>query len=153
MSAFFLDTSALVKRYVDEEEGSAWMRQLARPSSGHLIYLAWITGPETMSALIRRQRRSDLTAQELAAALAQFRSEWERSYRRLDVSHVLIRRAMSLVERHGLRGYDSVQLAAGIEASALERARGPSATFVSSDAALNAAAHSEGLSVEDPAAH
>ena len=151
MGAFFLDTSALVKRYVDEM-GSAWVRELARPSSGHLIYVAWITGPETMSALIRRQRRMDLTPSQLTAALAQFHAEWERSYRRLDVSRVLMRRAMSLVERHGLRGYDSVQLAAGVEAAALEGARDSSIVFVSSDVALNAAAQSEGLSVEDPSA-
>ncbi len=151
MTAYFLDTSALVKRYVDEE-GSAWVRDLARPSSGNLIYVAWITGPETMSALIRRQRRSDLTPGQLAAALAQFRSEWERSYRRLDVTPALIRRAMSLVERHGLRGYDSVQLAAGIEAAALERVRHRPIVFVSSDSLLNMSAESEGLSVTDPSA-
>jgi len=149
VAAYFLDTSALVKRYVDEA-GRAWIRELARPSSGHLIYVAWITGPETISALIRRHRRLDITPLELAGALAQFHSEWERSYRRLDVSPVLIYRAMSLVERHGLRGYDSVQLAAGTEAAALEHARDSSVVFVSADATLNAAADSEGWPVVNP---
>jgi hypothetical protein len=61
---------------------------------------------------------------------------------------------MLLAERHPLRGYDAVQLAAAL---AVHRPRAaallPALTFVCADARLNAAATAEGLTVEDPNDH
>ncbi len=39
MSVFYLDTSALVKRYV-RETGTGWVRALADPGAGNTIILA-----------------------------------------------------------------------------------------------------------------
>ncbi len=63
-------------------------------------------------------------------------------------------RAMSLAEAYALRGYDAVQLAAARMVSDRCVARGiPAPTLISSDAALNAAATAEGLTVDDPNLH
>jgi len=56
---------------------------------------------------------------------------------------------VTLVRRHGLRGYDAVQLAAVLEIHATD----PSLTLLSADAELNAAALAEGLTVDDPNLH
>jgi uncharacterized protein len=45
MSVYFVDTSALVKRYLDER-GSDRVQQLLDPRSGHLILIAEITRVE-----------------------------------------------------------------------------------------------------------
>ena len=61
---------------------------------------------------------------------------------------------MILAETHGLRGYDAVQLAAGVELNRLGKTAGlPPLTLVSADRQLNNAAATEGLLVEDPTAH
>jgi hypothetical protein len=61
---------------------------------------------------------------------------------------------MILAERHALRGYDAVQLAAALELQTVLTASGlPALTLVSADAELNAAAAAEGLTVEDPNLH
>jgi hypothetical protein len=61
---------------------------------------------------------------------------------------------MGLAEKHGLRGYDSVQLAAALELQAARTlASLPSVTFVSADDKLNTAAVLEGLLVESPNTH
>lgn len=39
MARYFLDTSALVKRYVTEK-GRTWIASLCRPSRGHGIYIS-----------------------------------------------------------------------------------------------------------------
>ena len=55
MAAYVLDTSAVVKRYI-QEIGTGWVRSIADPAAAHLIYLARITDVEVTSAIIRRQR-------------------------------------------------------------------------------------------------
>jgi predicted nucleic acid-binding protein len=42
MADCFLDTSALVKRHVNEV-GTAWVRSLTRPKTAHTFYIARIT--------------------------------------------------------------------------------------------------------------
>jgi hypothetical protein len=61
---------------------------------------------------------------------------------------------MRMARNHGLRAYDAVQLAAMIEVNRLyQTAKLGPVTMLSSDHDLNAAAHAEGLTVEDPNLH
>jgi hypothetical protein len=55
VSAFYLDASALVKRYL-AEIGSAWIVKLSDPSAGHPITIAEITQVEVAAALAGRHR-------------------------------------------------------------------------------------------------
>jgi predicted nucleic acid-binding protein len=72
----------------------------------------------------------------------------------VEVTEALVDMAMTLAERHGLRGYDAVQLAATLELQTALAASGlPALTVISSDAELNTAAAAEGLVVEDPNRH
>jgi predicted nucleic acid-binding protein len=64
----------------------------------------------------------------------------------VEASARLIDHAAMLAQKHALRGYDAVQLAAALEV----RAHIPSLTFLSADANLNLAALLELLSVDDP---
>ena len=69
----------------------------------------------------------------------------------MDVTPEVVHRAMSLAERHGLRGYDSIQLAVALELRDLCFASGLlEPTLVAADRELNAAAQVEGLSVDNP---
>ena len=62
--------------------------------------------------------------------------------------------AGTLVEAHGLRAYDAVQLAAALGLNSRRLALGMSAvTLISADQELNAAAIASGLLVEDPNLH
>jgi hypothetical protein len=61
---------------------------------------------------------------------------------------------MSLIEKHALRGYDAVQLAAALKVNDLCLATGlPTVVFVAADVALNSAATTEGLTVDNPNDH
>ena len=63
MPAAYLDTSALVKRYVTEV-GSVWVRRtLARPEQ-QVIYTTLLAQPEVLSALQRKVREGSLAATE-----------------------------------------------------------------------------------------
>jgi uncharacterized protein len=153
MAAYVLDTSAVVKRYI-QEAGTVWVRSIADPTASHLIYLARITDVEVTSAVVRRQRGGNLSAPDAAATLTQFRQDLIQGYRIIEITPALLSVARSLAEQHGLRAYDTVQFAAAVELNAQWVAAGTGTiTLVSADQELNAADQAEGLSVEDPNLH
>lgn len=114
MEIYFLDSSALIKRYVTET-GSAWLTKLIEPARGNRIYVARITAVEVVSAIKRRERSGNLNATDANASLTRFRREIVNNYLSVDISAKLLARAMNLAEDHALRGYDAVQLAAALE--------------------------------------
>ena len=148
MAAFFLDTSTVLKRYV-QETGTAWVQALAAPTVRHSLFVVRITLAETVAAITRRERGGSITPQDAATAVADFQLDFARQYRVVEVSAGLVAQAATLARRHALRGYDAVQLAAALEIHATD----PSLTLLSADAELNTAATAEGLSVEDPNSH
>jgi predicted nucleic acid-binding protein len=153
MADFFLDTSALVKRHV-REIGSVWVRSLTHPKAAHTLYIARITVVEVYSAITRRQRGGFLSVAQGGAIIGHFRRHLAQRYNVLELTPTLFTEAMIIARKHGLRAYDAVQLAAGLELNRLnqEGGFGP-ITLVSSDQELNAAAVAEGLSVDDPLLH
>lgn len=153
MAFCFLDSSAVVKRYVPEI-GSAWIHGLTAPQAGNLLYVARITGAEVIAAITRRQRRSQIAPADAAVALAAFRRDFPVAYPIIEVLPATVAHAMDLAERHGLRGYDSVQLAAALDLNARCLAAGAAPPLViTADVELNRAAAAEGLAVDDPNAH
>ncbi len=153
MSVFFLDSSALVKRYV-REAGTDWVRHHTHPDAGHEIYVALIAGAEAVAALMRQQRTGALSSEDTARAAAAFRQEFVGLYHVVSITGSVVEDAMDLAEAHPLRGYDAVQLAAALHIQRRRAVVGlDPLAFVSADAALNAVAVEEGLAVEDPSQH
>jgi uncharacterized protein len=106
----YLDASALVKRYV-AETGSDEVNALI--SGASVVGTAAISHAEVSSALAKAVRMRLLSREEAASALQVFNAEWE-SLIRLQLTEVLISHAATLAWEHGLRGYDSVHLAAAL---------------------------------------
>ena len=72
----------------------------------------------------------------------------------VEITETLILEAAKLSEKHALRGYDTVQLAAVLQTQSKRAARSlPPLTLLSADTDLNAAAVSEGLTVDNPNNH
>jgi predicted nucleic acid-binding protein len=145
VAAFFLDTGTVLKRYV-LETGTAWVQALVAPALRHSLFVVRITLAETVAAITRRERGGSITPHDAATAVADFQLDFARQYRVVEVSPGLVAQAVRLARRHGLRGYDAVQLAAVLEIHATD----PSLMLGSADAELNTAALAEGLTVDDP---
>jgi uncharacterized protein len=130
----YLDTSALVKLYV-EETGSADVRALVHAAS--VVATSVVAYAETRAALARLRRERLLTARQLATLRRQFDEQWEQ-YLALEATDSLCRAAGDLAERYGLRGFDSIHLASFQEVA---RRGGLTQTrFSSFDDTLNRAA-------------
>lgn len=150
MAGFFCDSSAIVKRYVNET-GSNFVDNLADLKSGNVILLARITRVEVVAAIARRLKNGSVTATDAQNAVAAFQHDLTNNYLTVEITPVLLSVAMSLATKHALRGYDAVQLAAALEANDERIANGlPPLTLVSADTELNNAAQAEGLTVENP---
>jgi hypothetical protein len=153
MAAHFIDSSALVKRYAIET-GTGWVISLFRLAAGNIIYVARIASVEVISALTRRMRGGSITPGDHAKALTRFRRACAGRFRIVEITAALIERANELAEKHALRGYDAVQLAAALTVNEVRLNAGATPIIlVSADDSLNTAAMIEGLAVENPNLH
>lgn len=153
MAAYYLDSSALTKRYV-AEPGSAWVISLTEPNAGHDLYTVTLTAPEIVAALTRRARGGHLDPTRVAQAIAAIRAGWRLQYQTITPDAGIIDRAVDIAEAHGLRGYDAVHVATALELHQARLAEAlPPLTFISADQEQLRAAAGEGLAVEDPNQH
>lgn len=136
----FLDSSALVKRYVrepDRDEVIALFRSRRELAASRLAAV------EIPAALARRSREGDLPldearrhARELRADLAELRV--------VELRPAVFTAASELVWKHALRAYDALQLASALR---LAQGAGVAVTFWCADRSLSSAARAEGLRV------
>ncbi len=106
----YLDASALVKRYVDEA-GSVEVGKLI--VDAEVLGTALVSRAEVSAALARAVRMKLIGRDAGADALIAFTADWPHLVR-LQLSETLVARAAGLAWEHGLRGYDSVHLAAAL---------------------------------------
>jgi predicted nucleic acid-binding protein len=146
----YIDTSALVKRYV-AEVGSAWIRRMVARPVQDVIYTAALTEVEVRSALqrlIREGRLDTAQAQRLTQRVLQ---HFTRRYQLIRITRPVVAEAGRLVEGYPLRAYDAVQLACALMVRCSMHRRGmPSPLFVTADTTLLAAAQAEGFPVDNP---
>lgn len=106
----YLDTSALVKLYV-EEEGSGDVRKLIDTSL--LVATCQVAYAEVRAALARGYREGLLNQKEYHQTVTAFQLDWG-NYLSIAVSDTLIAMAGNLAEKQTLRGFDAIHLAAAL---------------------------------------
>ncbi len=132
----YLDTSALVKLYVEESgsrEVQGLLEQAGRAGTSRISYV------EARAAFARRQREGALSKAHYQEVVKSLERDWE-TFLLLDLTQPILRSADDLTERHALRAYDAIHLATALSvrpALAME--------FVAADERLLAAAAKEGL--------
>jgi uncharacterized protein len=153
MALFYADSSMLVKYHIDEV-GSAWGRQMLDASAAHSISTVSLSQIEVWSALNRRVREGYLTAAEYQRVIADFAGLCESRYHIIDVALLNPDGIRGLLERHPLRAYDAIQLAAALAVkNTLAAAHLEPLTFLAADDRLLAAAQAEGLAIDNPNHH
>ncbi|MEH2240720.1 type II toxin-antitoxin system VapC family toxin [Nostoc sp.] len=60
MAIYFIDSSALVKRYISET-GSAWVLGLFDPTLNNEVFIAAITSVEIIAAITRRSHGGNIS--------------------------------------------------------------------------------------------
>jgi predicted nucleic acid-binding protein len=134
----YLDTSALIKRFVREAGSDVVAELLER---GGPVATAKIAFAEMFSGLTRRFREGDLSGRAYALVCRQFERDWP-GYLRVDLHDEILISARDLIRRHPLRAFDAIHLASALS---LRKALGEDVTFAASDERLVRAARAERL--------
>jgi len=149
LSLFFVDTSALAKRYV-AETGSIWVRSWILPKFSNTIVISRITTIEIISLLARKQREGILTAAEILRVRNNFFAHVQTQYITVGFEERMLKVSRRLLLKYSLRTLDAIQLASALDA---KQTLGILPTFVSADTRLLTAASAEGLPIDDPNTH
>ena len=113
----YLDTSSLVKLYVEEDDSDRVARLVAEADT---VTSSAVAYAECRAALARRRRERTLRPAGLTAIVATLDADWQR-LAAIEVTDALARRAGELADRFTLRGFDAIHLASF--ELVLERAR------------------------------
>lgn len=138
----YLDTSSLVKLYVDEE-GSGKIETLVK--SATVVATSIVAFPEARAAFARRFREKSFTSAAYGRIKTCFEKDWLH-YFIMRLTDDGIRLAGSLAEKHALRGFDAIHLAA---AFILRAEVSAPVVFSCFDDKLKRAAVREGLTETD----
>lgn len=153
MAVYFLDTSALVKRYI-AEVGSNWVLNLCHQEANNTLVISRITWVEVLSAFSRLRRENLLTPSNAVKATNTFRRDVDTQYFQVQLDATVTKLAGRLVQQHPLRAYDSVQLASALRFQTAAQGRTAlSIIFVSADVRLVQVAEREGFAVDNPNQH
>ena len=106
----YLDTSSLVKLYVEEHESS---KVDILVKSSEVTATSLVACAEARAAFARRFREKAFTTDEYNRLKEYFDKDWSR-YLILSVTGDMIRLAGDLAEKHALRGFDSIHLASAL---------------------------------------
>ncbi|MBM4270346.1 MAG: type II toxin-antitoxin system VapC family toxin [Deltaproteobacteria bacterium] len=138
----YFDTSALIKRFVEERGSDAVAALLAAEPMAATSVVAYA---EVHAGLARKLRERALTTAGHRRTARAFDADW-RAFLRVGVTEPVLALVPGLVRRHPLRGFDAIHLAAAVR---LQRELAEAVHFVAADDRLLAAAEGERLKALD----
>jgi len=136
----YLDTSSLVKLYVEEID-SEKIRNFAHNAAA--VSTSKIAYAEARAAFARKQKEEEFSLKVLRKIVEDLNRDWE-SYFVIEITDGLIRFAGDIAEKYLLRGFDSIHLASAVHLKNKIRA---DIHFSSYDTRLNQSAEKEGILV------
>ncbi len=141
----FLDTSALVKFY-HEEEGTASITDLVLDCSGD-IFISELAKLEIISSICRRFRSKEIDEDAYQEAVEAFREDLQR-YKLVPLNYMVLNKAeqvlLDLAPTNGLRTLDALHLATFVLGSSSD------SLFVAGDKTLLKAAEAIGAKIYCP---
>jgi predicted nucleic acid-binding protein len=150
MTAYYFDSSALIKRYVTEI-GSRGILNLFQPDADHFFVTSRLTMTEIYSALNRRRREESVSIVDYQINAAAFKRDSSVTYQFIELTLDVVDLSRSLLEQHPLRANDAIQLASALLANHSLTAAGLAPlAFLSADNRLSQVAGATGLSVINP---
>ena len=139
----YLDTGALVKRFVSEAGSSGVQSLLTR---GDPIASATIAYAELYSGLTRRHREGFLSQLQYRLVCRRVERDWM-ALVKVELGAEILSSARGLIQRHNLRAFDAIHLASAL---GLQAAANEPVTFVAADQRLLRAAADERLKTVNP---
>lgn len=148
MASIYLDTSALLKLYVEEDGTERVAYAVEEAEDGRIVILD-LAPLEARSAIRRREREGDIASADADRVLQQIEDDVSALFLVQPSTSAVMEEAARLIDRHPLRAYDALQLAGCL---VVRLGMPEPVTFVCADARLCEAAASEELTTLNPIA-
>ncbi len=149
VKTLFLDSSALIKRYV-LEKGSQELRHYLTDTEAPTLILSQITQAELYSAIMRRHREGTFASVAVETFEEVFKQHNSLEYNVINISQPVVDQAVRLLKTHSLRTADAIQLSCCLTAKRrLPKKNADTFEFLCADKRLIEAALSENLEVVD----
>jgi predicted nucleic acid-binding protein len=151
MLSFWLDGSALAKRYVPEN-GSALVDFILDTVTEDRIYLLNIGYAEVVSVFVRKKNAGMLPISQLSQGLLDLETEVIQSPAKhiLSFDNSVTTDALALIVKHSVNSTDAIVLRVAMDIALHLRAGGDDLVLVTSDQRLLHAAQTEGLVTFNP---
>jgi len=146
VNCYFLDSTALVKLFVQESGTEAIIRLMEATEDNRKLISAG-TPLEVYAALKRRERMGSIAAEDGEAARQILRVEAARMVQQ-PLNPAVLEAARQALDRHELRSAEAIQLGAAVVAR--EMFQGMGIVFVSADPKLLDAAKAERFETMNP---
>src|SRR5713226_958895 len=115
MHSFYLDASALAKRFVSEQ-GSPVIDEILDKVPGERLYILNVGAGEVVSILVRKRNAGVISDSYFRQALIDFENEIVRSadINKLPISNRLATSSFALIVAHSINSTDAITLKAGL---------------------------------------
>lgn len=148
MTVFYVETSALVKRYRREAGTSLVDELLSDPLPADRFYTSFLSVLELTSAITRLMKGGELQQKAADEILSRFRQDLRQLVRVWPLDNDIAASAVSMVLEHRLRSADAIHLATATAIFSV--ISGPESVLVSSDRELLNAASEARITTLDP---
>ena len=150
-NSFYMDASALTKRYIPER-GNDLVDEIFSKVPSSRIHLLNIGAGEILSVLVRRRNAGTLSIANFHQAVANFNAEIVRwaAVTRASVTTRLVATSLSLIIAHSINSTDALILKSALAIARRLRRAGDDLVLVASDQRLLRAAQAEGLTTFNP---
>ncbi len=151
MNHFYLDASALVKRYI-VETGSPLTNYLLDNVTKSRLMALYIGIGEVTSVIVRRHNAGAINDADFVQALANFKAEVADApdFLLKSVEDSIVRASLDFIEHHSINATDAIVLRSALDVADALRNAGDDLVLVASDARLVRAAQLEGLVTFNP---
>ncbi len=148
MALFYVDTSAIIKRY-QREKGTGVVDQLIdNPVGEDRFYTSFLSVLELTSGIMRLTKGGQLQEHNANELIARFREDLRQRFRVWPLDNDITSKAVSIVEQHKLRSADAIHMATALAIFSL--ISGHDSVLVSSDHEMLEAAEASQLATIDP---
>jgi uncharacterized protein len=150
VALLYLDTSALVKLYV-QEQGTEKMLEMAHPDAGNRLVILSLSRIEFRAAVRRRAKLGDIDTVLADELISEFNGHVSSVFQLQPVNEPVMNAASDAIDQHYLRAYDAMQLG-GFVALRTSLGEEVQSIFVCADKNLLNAARDQGLPILNPTA-
>lgn len=150
MPLFYLDASALMKRYKTEQGSEVIDGLFEQRTADDRLATSFLVVIEIVGAAVRLRRGGTITEHQLSELLARFNEDQQHTLEFWPISPYIQGTAVRMAHNHGLRAADSLHLATMAELQKAAEVAGIGFLAITADKALYDAAQMEGIRVLNP---